>query len=334
MTRVWMLALTVVFAAVAPAAAQRMSYGKAPIPGDNGPPAPEVARYDQRLGNHVPLDLEFYDHNGQSVRLGDLVGGKPTILVLAYYRCPKLCNQVLTGLLDSLRELHRRDAANVAGGPFNVVTVSIDPREAPTTLARPKRLAYLEEYDRRPEDRPGWWFLSASHGQGTDLADADRKIHQLADAVGFRYALRQRGREYVYQPDGSWETKDGRKMTHLAKDYDYAHASGVVFLAPDGKVTSYLLGINYQPDDVQSRLREAAGGKVGSLIPKSLAESLPACFVYDQVTGRYRPTMLALSIVATPVMLLVLFVAYRAVRQGMRETPLNPGDASPTPTNG
>jgi hypothetical protein len=44
--------------------------------------------------------------------------------------------------------------------------------------------------------------------------------------------------------------------------------------------------------------------------------------------------MLALAIVAAPVMLLVLFVAYRAVRQGMRETPLNPGDASPTPTNG
>ena len=32
-----------------------------------------------------------------------LIPGKPVVLVLAYYRCPMLCNKVLTGLLDVMR---------------------------------------------------------------------------------------------------------------------------------------------------------------------------------------------------------------------------------------
>ena len=51
----------------------------------------------QRLGEQVPLDLPFRDETGRPVQLRDLFDGKPVILVLAYYRCPKLCNQVLNG---------------------------------------------------------------------------------------------------------------------------------------------------------------------------------------------------------------------------------------------
>jgi protein SCO1/2 len=301
-----------------------MSYGKAPIPGDTGPPSPENVDYVQRLGGSAPLDLTFYDHTGRPVVLRDLAGGKPTVLVLAYYRCPRLCNEVLIGLLDALKAVHKSDPAFVAGGPFNLVVVSIDPKEDPTTLARPRRQAFLDEYDRRPEDQPGVWFLSASHGQGTDLAEAERKIHRLADAVGFKYTLRQRGREYHYDAAaGHWVTTDGRVMGERAKEYDYQHAPGVVFLAPDGKITRYLLGIKFEPTTVRRAVVEASDGTVGTLADKVAF----LCFAYDDTTGHYRVAMRVLALVAVPFVFLVGFIAYRAVRSARREPALAPGEA-------
>lgn len=317
--------LTTVLLLAAPAAAQRMSYGKAPAPGDVGPPAPEDVKFEQKLGDPAPLDLEFTDHTGQPVRLRDLAGGKPTVLVLAYYRCPKLCNQVLTGLLDALKDARRADPKFVAGGPFNVITVSIDPRED-YHLAAAKREAYLAEYDGRSTDQPGWWFLTASHGQGTDVKDADRKIHDLANAVGFKYTLRGRGKDYLYKPETGWTAKaDGAPLANLPKDYDYQHASGIMILAPDGRITQYLPGINYSAADVRSALDGAAGGTVGRPVAQDLLDSLPKCFVYDQVSGHYRPTMFFTALVSIPVLGFVLFLVYRTVRKGMREQPLTPG---------
>lgn len=326
MTRFAAIALTVASLLAAPAAAQRMSYGKAPTPGDTGPPNPENVDYVQRLGEYVPLELVFHDHLGQPVALRDLAGGKPTVLVMAYYRCPRLCNEVLVGLLDALKSVHKSDPNFVAGGPFNLVVVSIDPKEDPTTLARPRRQAFLDEYDRRQEDQPGVWFLSASHGQGTDLAEADRQIHRLADAVGFKYTLRQRGREYLYDAAaGHWATADGRVMGERAKEYDYQHAPGVVFLAPDGKITRYLLGITFEPTTVRRAVVEASGGQVGSLADKVAF----LCFAYDETSGDYRIAMRVLGLVAVPFVLLVGYIAYRAVRSARQEPSLAPGEAPP-----
>ena len=77
------------------------------------------------------------------MRLGDYFGDKPVVLVLAYYRCPKLCNVVLNGLLQSFREM-----SFTAGKEFDVVTVSFDPRERP-------ELAAAKKQQLRREVRPG-----------------------------------------------------------------------------------------------------------------------------------------------------------------------------------
>jgi protein SCO1/2 len=125
---------------------------------------------DQRLNEQVPLDLEFRDEAGRSVRLGDYFAGRPVILVLAYYRCPMLCTQVLNGLVDGLRGIPLD-----AGSDFQVVTVSFDPREQPE-LAAAKKQSYVESYG-RPGAAAGWHFLT---GQEPAIA-------ALARAVGFRY---------------------------------------------------------------------------------------------------------------------------------------------------
>jgi len=136
---------------------------------------------DQRLNEQVPLALVFRDETGQSVRLGDYVRTKPTILVLAYYKCPMLCPLVLDGLLKSLRAL----AFNV-GDQFAVVTVSFDPRETPA-LAAAKKKEYLQRYA-RPGAADGWHFLT---GQET-------AIRQLTQAVGFRYTYDAEKDQYIH----------------------------------------------------------------------------------------------------------------------------------------
>jgi protein SCO1/2 len=203
-------------------AALGSGYSSPPQPREGPPPPPPDAGIDQRLGAKVPLDLPFRDEHGNRVTLGDCTAGRPTVLVLAYYRCPMLCTQVLNGLLRALRAI-----PDSAGGAFNVVVVSFDPREKPP-LAALKKVAYLEEYG-RPGADAGWYFLT-----GDPVA-----IASLTDAVGFRYK---------YDP----ETEQ------------YAHGSGVLVLGADGTVSRYLLGVRFEPRDLRLALAEAGEGKVGS----------------------------------------------------------------------
>jgi protein SCO1 len=128
-------------------------------------PLPAILRdvgIDQRLNEQVPLDLVFRDEAGRTVRLGDYFDGKPVILVLAYYRCPMLCNQVLNGLVDGLRGVPLE-----MGEQFRVVTVSFDAREKPE---------FAGSYG-RGGSAAGWHFLTGEQ----------ESIDRLTRAVGFRY---------------------------------------------------------------------------------------------------------------------------------------------------
>src|SRR5689334_20810304 len=68
------------------------------------PKALQNVGFDQRLNEQVPLDLSFTDDQGDRVKLAKYFGQKPVVLVLAYFRCPMLCTQVLNGLVQGLRE--------------------------------------------------------------------------------------------------------------------------------------------------------------------------------------------------------------------------------------
>src|SRR5689334_10504781 len=58
---------------------------------------------EQRLGEQAPLDVQLRDESGRAVSLGQYFGERPVILVLNYFRCPRLCSVVLNELLVSLR---------------------------------------------------------------------------------------------------------------------------------------------------------------------------------------------------------------------------------------
>src|SRR5262249_17352714 len=88
-------------------------------------------RFDQNLDAQVPLDLPVRDEQGNTVTIGDYLGKKPAVLTLVYYRCPMLCNEVLNTLLRSLNALSLE-----VGKQFDVITVSIDPKETPALAAQ------------------------------------------------------------------------------------------------------------------------------------------------------------------------------------------------------
>ncbi len=125
---------------------------------------------DQKLGDTIPLDLPFRDESGKAVMLRDYFGGKPVILSLVYYQCPMLCTEVLNGMAGGFQGL-----TFTAGREFNVVTVSINPRETPD-LAAEKKETYMRAYG-RPEAVDGWHFLTGK----------EEDIRALANAVGFHY---------------------------------------------------------------------------------------------------------------------------------------------------
>lgn len=181
---------------------------------------------EQKLNAQVPLNLTFRDETGREVQLREYFGKKPVLLTLVYYECPSLCGLVLQGLLKSLRVINY-----TPGDQFEIVTVSINPKETPQ-LAAAKKQNFLKEYGRLDAEK-GWHFLTGDEPQ----------IRKLADAVGFRY---------VYDP----------------KSGQFAHAAGIMLLTPGGKVARYFYGIEYSPRDLRLGIMDASQGKVGSPVEK------------------------------------------------------------------
>ena len=154
------------------------------LPSQQTPPALSAVSFEQRLNEQLPLDLEFKDESGRSVKLGEYFGRKPVVLTFVYYECPMLCTQVLNGLESSLRVINES-----IGQEFDVVTVSFDPKETPV-LAAGKKKAYLERY-KRPSAEKGWHFLTGDQASIAALTQAagfnyswDEASHQFAHASG------------------------------------------------------------------------------------------------------------------------------------------------------
>jgi protein SCO1/2 len=140
------------------------------------PPAATIG-IDERLGAPLPLDATFRDGAGSRVTLQALVAGSsPTLLVLAYYRCPILCDLVLAGLAQS---------EEVAATGAHVLAISFDPRDKPED-ARLKEMSLLS--GRPARERSGWRVV----------VDDDGSARRVADAVGFRYAFDPTTGQYAH----------------------------------------------------------------------------------------------------------------------------------------
>jgi protein SCO1/2 len=179
------------------------------------------------------------------------------------------------------------------GNEFDVVTVSFDPRETPE-MAAAKKKDYVGRY-RRPNAAAGWHFL-------TGQPDA---INALTKVVGFQYQ-------------------------HDPKSNQYAHATAIMVLTPQGRISCYFYGVDFPPKDLRMGLVEASQGKIGNAVDAVLLY----CYHYNPETGKYGAmvaNILRLAAAATIlVMGVFLFILWRLDLSVPRRTlPLQSGARTP-----
>ena len=155
------------------------------------------------------------------------------------------CPMLCTQVLNGMLGSFKQVAFNI-GDQFEVVTVSFDPRETPQ-LAVAKKDTYVKAYN-RPEVNAGWHFLTGD----------ETNIKRLTEAVGFRYV---------------WDQQTNQ----------FAHASGIMVMTPEGKIANYFYGIEYSPKDLRLALVESSQNKISSPVDALMLY----CYHYDPATGKY-----------------------------------------------
>ena len=184
---------------------------------------------DQRLNQQVPLDLQFKDDTGRTVKLGDYFqAGRPVILNLVYYTCPMLCGEELAGEASALGVLRF-----TPGNEYEVVSVSFNPDETPKDAAEKKQvyISRMNEHLEHKTNGDGWHFLTGEQAN----------IKQLADAVGFHYRRDPRTGQFI-------------------------HATAIMIVTPTGRIAQYYYGVEYSPKDIRLGLIEASKDKIGTLV--------------------------------------------------------------------
>jgi protein SCO1/2 len=137
------------------------------------------------------------------------------------------------------------------GRDYEVVFVSFDPRES-ADMAAQKKKSTMEHF-RRPETASGWHFLTGTKDS----------IEVATKAANFRY---------------SFDTKNNL----------FAHASGIMLLTPDGRISRYFYGVEYPGRDMRLGLVDASAGKIGTPVDRALL----FCYQYDPSSATYSASIL------------------------------------------
>lgn len=226
------------------------------------------AGIDQNLGRALPLSDPWIDSEGHNVRLGDYFhDNRPVMLELMYYNCKLLCPQVLHGMAVALRE-----SGFHAGNQYDVLVASIDPADKPADGAMKKEhfLSMLDE----PNAAGSVHFITGPQSS----------IDDLAHATGFHYVR-------VPGPDGKMD--------------QFAHSSVIMIATPDGRLSKYLFGVDYQSRDVRLAIISASTKHIGTLSDLVLLY----CCNYSPSQGRYTVAVLRiLGLAAIASMIAVIFM--------------------------
>lgn len=206
----------------------------------------------ERLGVTVPSGAPFVDESGDTVRLSSVLGQeRPVLLVFVYHSCPMLCSLILDGVSEAVAATDDLRP----GRDYEIVAVSMDPRDTPTLAAEAKAryVAAIGE----PAAAAGMHFWTVTEA-------TEPSVKRLAEAVGFGYA---------------WDPTTE----------EYAHNAALMWLSPAGVVTRYLYGIQYPPRDFRLALVEAGDGTVGTTLDRFLM----TCYQFDHEARSY--SLVALS---------------------------------------
>lgn len=146
---------------------------------------------EEHLGQTISLDLPFTNEEGKTLPLRSYFDGKrPVVLMLIYYTCPNLCHFLLNGFMDSLKKMPW------AQDKFDIVSVSINPRETPEVSLKRKQKLKLSDQ---------WHFLTGK----------EKNIQTLAKEVGFHYRYDPDQKEYAHSAALFILTPEGKISRYL-----------------------------------------------------------------------------------------------------------------------
>ena len=222
------------------------------------------AGLEQRLGQPLPMQAQFTDETGKTAPLASWFDGKPKVMALVYYKCSMLCPQVLHGLASGLKQ-----TTLTPGKDYEVLTFSIDPMDTPADAAAQKR-TFLSEMG-RPDAGGSVHFLTANQAS----------IDAISGATGFHFVR-------VPGPDGKMD--------------QFAHSSVIMFATPDGKMSKYLAGIDYQPRDLRMALLEASEKKISNPVDLLILY----CCNYSPSAGKYTVSVVRILGIAGMVSLAIV----------------------------
>lgn len=134
------------------------------------------------------------------------------------------------------------------GNEYNIITFSIDPEED-HKLAAAGKDTLMEKFDRQGA-ADGWHFLTGNQ----------QAVTRLTEAIGFKY-------------------------NKIDRTGEFAHSAAIMFLSPDGTLTRYLYGIEFDEFELRNALYEAADGEIGSTTDRILL----SCYQYDPDSQSYVP---------------------------------------------
>jgi protein SCO1/2 len=177
------------------------------------------------------------------------------------------------------------------GAEYEVVFLSFDPSDTPGEALKKKHEA-MSRFA-RPATEPGWHFLTGTR----------ESIEAVTKAAAFRF---------TYDP-----------QTKL-----FGHASGILLLTPDGRISRYFFGVDYPPSNVRLGLVDASAGKIGTPVDHLLL----FCYQYDPTKARYSATILTvirMGGVVTLFCMAIGFVIFRR-REHRGGSNGNIGPGSPT----
>jgi protein SCO1/2 len=206
------------------AAATSVGFTGAQVLSDKLPKQIDGLEIQDRRGDVVPIDIPIVNSSGETVLIGDYFDReRPTLLLLVYYSCPKMCEVMLNRMNNAIN-----DVSFDIGEDYQVIVVSFDHANT-TSMAKSKETYHHAAYSRGLDEvgRESFLFHTAT------AQDARR----LADSVGFDYRF-------------------------LPQSGEFSHPSVMYLLTSDGRVSNYLSGLDYDAKQLRLGLLGASDGKI------------------------------------------------------------------------
>ena len=238
----------------------------------------------EKLGESIPLDIQFLDPEGNSVTLAKFFndGNKPVLLAMMYFRCPLLCPLLISNMQQKINEI-----ALTLGEKYNLVLVSFDPTEGPSEAMKQREgmiSGYARELPKNIREKFAVLTGSAASSQ------------RLADALGF---------PYKYLPESG----------------EYSHGTVIFTLTPEAKISRYIYGVNYSPETLRMALLEASDGKIGTVVDRAIMwcfQYTPGSNGYTLHAMRIMKVSTVLLTIAVSGLLFRMFVIERHRRRPAR----------------